>query len=314
VTAQILRFDRDGFAKDSAVSPEEVSAFYEKNKQGLLSREARDISYVVLELPAGQQKLAGKERAGALQKLADQVEEAGKSIRAELQKGADFAKAAGKASLQPKKAAAIERDGSQKGKDAGIPASVVAGAFRLQKAGEISDIIQEGNSFYIVTVEGVSPARQLALAEVSERLTKLLKQEKAEKILADSANKAVEQIRATLASGKSFADAAKQAGVKTQQITGITPSDTKATQEQQALASATLSLKEGELGALQAAPWGAFAAYLEKRAPLTDAQWKQHNAALSKTLLSNERELLFLEWLRTARGTAKIRMMGRQGA
>lgn len=314
VTAQILRFDRDGFAKDSAVSPEEVSAFYEKNKQGLLSREARDISYVVLELPAGQQKLAGKERAGALQKLADQVEEAGKSIRAELQKGADFAKAAGKASLQPKKAAAIERDGSQKGKDAGIPASVVAGAFRLQKAGEISDIIQEGNSFYIVTVEGVSPARQLALAEVSERLTKLLKQEKAEKILADSANKAVEQIRAALASGKSFADAAKQAGVKTQQITGITPSDTKATQEQQALASATLSLKEGELGALQAAPWGAFAAYLEKRAPLTDAQWKQHNAALSKTLLSNERELLFLEWLRTARGTAKIRMMGRQGA
>ena len=65
---------------------------------------------------------------------------------------------------------------------------------------------------------------------------------------------------------------------------------------------------------MQAAPWGAFAAYLEKRAPLTDAQWKQHNAALSKTLLSNERELLFLEWLRTARGTAKVRMMGRQGA
>lgn len=314
VTAQILRFDKDSLAKDASVTPQETAAFYEKNKEGLVSREARDISYVVVELPPAQQKLEGKERAGALQKLADQVDQAGKLIRAEIQKGADFAKAAAKLSLQPKKIAAIERDGSQKGKDAGVPASVVAGAFRLQKKGELSEIIQDGNSFYIVTVEGVTPAHQLELAEVSDRIVNLLKDEKAAKALADSANKSVEQIRAALAAGKPFADAVKQAGVKTQQISSVTPSDAKAGQEQQSLAAATLGLKEGELGALQGAPWGAFAAYLEKRVPLTDAQWNEHRETLTKSLLTNERELLFFEWLRTSRGAAQIKMLGRQGA
>ena len=194
-----------------------------------------------------------------------------------------------------------------------MPLPVVSGAFRLQKTGEVSDIIQDGASFYIVTVEGISPVRQLALGEVTDKITKLLKQEKAMKTLEESASKAIEQIRSAMTSGNSFADAVRKAGVKTQQITGITPSDAKAPREQQALASATLSLREGELGPLQPAPWGAFAAYLEKRVPLTDAQWKEHRSTLSKTILSNERELLFLEWLRTSRAAAKIQMMGRQG-
>lgn len=314
VTAQILRFERNALSKDAAVTPQEVAAFYEQNKQGLVSRETRDVSYLVIGLPAAQQKLEGKDRAAALQKLADQVEQAGKSIRAEIQKGADFAKAAGKASLQTRKAAAIERDGSQNGKDSGVPAAVAAGAFRLQKTGEVSDIIQDGNDFYIVTVEGITPSHLLQLAEVSERITKLLKEEKAGKALAELASKAVEKIRAAMTAGKPFAEAVKEAGAKTQQITGVTPSDTKAPQEQQALASATLGLKEGELGPLQPAPWGAFAAYLEKRAPLTDAQWKEHRAALAKTLLSNERELIFLEWLRASRGAAQVKMLGRPGA
>lgn len=314
VTAQILRFDKDSMTKETSVTQQEASAFYEQNRQGLVSREARDISYVVMELPAAQQKLGGKERAGALQKLADQVDHAGKSIVAEIQKGADFAKAAAKVSLQPKKIAGIERDGSQKGKDSGLPAPVVAGAFRLQKKGELSEIIQDGNSFYIVTVEGVTPAHQLEFAEVSDKIIKLLKEEKAAKALADSANKSMEQIRAALAAGKPFADAVRQAGVKTQQITAVTPSDAKAGQEKQSLAASTLSLKEGELGNLQGAPWGAFAAYLEKRAPLTESQWKEHQQSLGKTLLTNERELLFFEWLRTSRGAAQIKMLGRQGA
>ena len=314
VTAQILRFDRDAFTKDAAVTSQEVAAFYEKNRQGLVSRETRDVSYVVIGLPAAQQKLEGKERASALQKLADQVEQTGKAIRAEIQKGADFAKAAGKSSLQPKKASAIERDGSQNGKDSGVPAAVAAAAFRLQKSGELSDIIQDGNDFYIVTVQGITPAHLLELTAVSDRITKLLKEEKSTKALADSAEKAVEKIRAAMAAGKSFSEAVKEAGVKTQQIAGITPSATTASQEQKGLASATLGLKEGEIGPLQPAPWGAFAAYLEKRAPLTDAQWKDHRAALTKTLLANEQELIFQEWLRAARGAAQIKMLGRPGA
>jgi parvulin-like peptidyl-prolyl isomerase len=314
VTGQILRFDREAFLKASTVSPEEVSTFYDKNKEGLSSRENRNLSYVVFELPAAQQKNGGKERTAALQKLADDAVAAGKLIREGVAKGVDFAKQASKAGLQSRKIEAIERDGSQKGKSSGLPAPVVDAAFRLQKTGEVSDIIQDGTSFYIVTVEGVSPARLLQLAEVSDRITALLKEEKAARAAAEAAAKSTEAVRASLAAGKTFAEAARLAGVKTQPIAGILPSDRKNTEEQRILAAATLPLKEGELGQLQPAPWGAFAPYVEKRVPLTEAQWNQYRGSLSKGLLANEQQLLFLEWLRSSRAAAGIKMLAGNGS
>jgi hypothetical protein len=313
VTAQILRFDRSDFKKDANVSTEELTTFYAKNKQGLQSPEKRNFSYVTFELPAAQLKSEGKERTAALQKLADQAVATGKSIRDEVAKGLDFAKAAEKSSLHSQKATAVDRNGMQDGKDAGLPAPLVASAFRLQKSGEVSDIIQDGTSFYVLTVEGVTPVRQLELAEVAEKITEILKDEKATKACTDAAAKSIEQIRSLMTSGKSFADAAKQAGVKTTSLSGIVPSDPKNPREQQALASSTLALKEGEIGGLQPAPWGAFAPYLVKRGPLSDAQWNEHRESLSKSLLSNEQELLFLEWVRQSRAAAQIKMLGGRG-
>jgi len=311
IDAQIVKFDRDAYLKSANVTSEEVATFYSKNKAGLQSREARDVTYVAFDLPATQQKLTGKELAAAQQRLAEQAEQAVKAIRDGISKGSDFSKAATTVAQHPKKVGALERDGSVKGKDSGVPASVATAAFRLQKKGELSDIIQDGNSFYIISVDGVTPAHQLELSEVGDKIASLLKQQRASQAATLAATKGIDQIRAAMASGKSFADAVKAAGGTTLSLTGVTPSDTKLTPEQQALASATLSLSEGQLGGLSPAPWGAFAPYLVKRASLTDAQWKEHKAILSSRLLNNERELLFMEWLRSSRAAAQIKMMGR---
>ena len=312
VTAQVVRFERDDFSKNVKVSNEEVAAFYSQNKGGLLSPETRDVTYVAFDLPDAQQKLTGKEKAAAQQKLADQVENSIKLIRGEISKGSAFAKAAQQvAALQPEKVTGLQRDGRVNGEESGVPVSVAAAAFRLQKRGELSDIIQDGDSFYVISVDGVTPVHQLELAEVSEKITTLLKQQNATKLLAESAKKSLDKIRADMASGKSFTDAAKAVGLKTTILEGIIPSDQKNPKDQQALAYATLGLKDGQLGSLQPAPWGAFAMYLEKRTPLTDAQWKEHQGALSKTILSNEQDLLYLDWLRSARASAQIKMLGR---
>ena len=154
----------------------------------------------------------------------------------------------------------------------------------------------------------------MQLAEVSDRITALLKEEKAARAAAEAAAKSTEAVRASLAAGKTFAEAARLAGVKTQPIAGILPSDRKNTEEQRILAAATLPLKEGELGQLQPAPWGAFVPYVEKRVPLTEAQWNQYRGSLSKGLLANEQQLLFLEWLRSSRAAAGIRMLAGNGS
>ena len=311
INAEVLRFERDAFAKNVTVPNEEVAAFYSKNKQGLFSDESRDVTFVAFDLPGDQQKLTGKEKAAAQQNLADRAEDTMKRIRGEIAKGGAFAKAAQVASLHAEKVSGIQRDGSVNGKESGLSPSIAAAAFRLQKTGELSDIIQDGNSFYVISIDGITPSHQLELAEVSEKITTLMKQQKATKLLAEAASKSLDKIRADMTAGKSFAEASKVAGVKLMPLQGVTPSDQKISQEQQALASATLGLKDGELGSLQPAPWGAFAVYLEKRTPLTDTQWKEHQGALSKTILSNEQDLLFVDWLRSSRASAQIKMLGR---
>ena len=312
ISAQVIRFDREKFLKDVTVPQAEVSAFFEKNKEGLRLGEARSISFVTLELPEQQQALSGKERMEALQKLADQAVAAGKALRDGIAQGGEFTQLAEKASLHPEKAASVQRDGSQDGKDSELPATVVAGAFRQQKSGEVSDIIQDGDSFYILTVDGITPPRQMELSEVAEKIATLLKSEKASKLAVEAAGKALDQIRAAMKTGQSFAAAAKTAGVQTEPLSGIAPADSKNSEEQRALAAATLSLKDGELGQLQPAPWGAFAVYLDKRTPLTEAQWKEYQPELSKKLLGNNQTLLFREWLNQSRGTAGIKMLGNQ--
>jgi len=312
VAAQVIRFEREAFLKDKAVAvaKEEVEAFYLKNREGLGSPEQRSVAYAVLELSPDQRKTEGKERTTVLQKLADRAVDAGKSLREGIAKGGDFFKIAAKSGLQTRSASSLERDGAQPGKDSVAPRAVVAAAFRLQKAGDVSDIIQDGSIFYIVMVTGITPARQLELADVSDKILTLLRNEKASKAAAEAAALSLDRIQKALSAGTPFAEAVRQAGVKTQKISGITPADSKNSPEQQAEASATLSLKEGEIGPLQPAPWGAFAVYLEKRTPLSPEQWKEHAPVLSKTILSNEQDLLFSEWLRESRLTAGIKMLG----
>jgi hypothetical protein len=312
VSAEVIRFDREKFLKDASVTPVEVTAFYEKNKEGLRLGEARSISYVTIELPEEKQSLSGKERLTELQKLADQAVAVGKLLREGVSQGGDFSKLAEKASLHAEKAASVQRDGSQDGKDSDLPTPVVAGAFRIQKAGDVSDIIQDGDSFYILTVDAITPPRQMEQAEVAEKITTLLKSEKANKEAVAAATKSLDQIRAALKAGKTFDEAAKAAGVATEAISNISPDDSKVTEEKRAFAAATLSLKDGELGQLQPAPWGAFSIYLDKRTPLTDDQWKEHQSELSKKLISNDQSLLFKEWLNQSRSTAGIKMLEKQ--
>jgi len=87
INAEVLRFERDAFAKNVTVPNEEVAAFYSKNKQGLFSDESRDVTFVAFDLPGDQQKLTGKEKAAAQQNLADRAEDTMKRIRGEIAKG-----------------------------------------------------------------------------------------------------------------------------------------------------------------------------------------------------------------------------------
>ena len=91
-------------------------------------------------------------------------------------------------------------------------ADLAPAAFLVPKAGSTSDVIQSGDAFYIIEVTAVNPARPLTLEEARPRIEAQLRAQKAEQIFTADATSAANALRAAVAGGKSFAEAAAAHG------------------------------------------------------------------------------------------------------
>ena len=147
-----------------AVSPEEVTQYYEKHQGDFLLREQRQVQLIVIRASDfGGDKAAAKKKA-------DEIVEA-------LKKGEDFGLLAKRHSKGP----AADKGGDQgwMKKGALIPAldDVV---FRL-KAGEVRGPIESGDSYLIVKVAAVQPASRQPLAEARPAIERQLLSEHRQK-------------------------------------------------------------------------------------------------------------------------------------
>lgn len=315
VTAEFVRFDAQEVAKGIQISPEEVAAYFERNQANLNTNETRAVRYVAFELPPGE-KPEGKARVEALQKLADQA-----THFVDMLAGTPFEQAATAAGLAVRSTPVFDRTGnlpsaSQIGGDTArqiqeIVTALAPTAFLLSGTGKTTDIIQAGDAFYIAELSELNAARPLTLAEASPAIEARLRETKAEQALQFSAAEKIKALRASLAAGKTFADAAKEQGLTVESIANLSPMSETLTPEQRQVISLTLSFKDGELSGFEAAPWGGLCVYLQSRGPLADADLAARRAEIQQNLLENKRSLLFAEWLRVCRTDAKITVPGR---
>ena len=332
VTAQVVRFNRSIYlanSKNSSISLEEEKSFYEKNKNAFVSEETRAVSYVIFELPAAQQKLEGKERVHAMQQLSDKMTALKQKCDDAVVQGKSFEKVAAESGFnvvtttdfnhEGKKAEAISTTSSSKkqtaiksASDKLPPQAVLPTAFKLAKVADVSEVIQMGQTFYIISLSRMVPSRPLAFAEVQSKIEALLREGKADKLMQEDAKKTYQAVHQAMLSGKNFADALKSSGKTAELLTGIIPTEmtkSKNSLEQQAAIGATLVLKEGDLSELKHDRDGAFMVYLQHRAPLSDADWKTHHPEIEEAFLEQQRNLLFFDWLRQARVDANVTML-----
>ncbi len=314
VTAGFVKFERMKDADKIQVSPEEVSAIYQQNQSSLLTNETREASCVVFELPAGS-KLEGKEKVDALQKLANAASELTDSL---AQAGSSLEQLAAKAGAKIVKLAAFDRTGNPAQPSPALNAEtmsdIVPATFLIPKTGATSDVIQSGDAFYVIEVTTVNPARPLTLDEARPRIEAQLRAQKAEQIFTADATSAANALRAAVAAGKSFTEAAAVQNLKVEEIKNVVAAAESTSPENQAIAGSTLLLKEGEISNLEGAPWGAFVAQLQSRAPVDQMAFGARESQIRESLLRNKRDLLFMEWLRVSREAARITMPeGRQG-
>jgi hypothetical protein len=314
VTAGFVKFERMKDADKIQVSPEEVSAIYQQNQSSLLTNETREASCVVFELPAGS-KLEGKEKVDALQKLANAASELTDSL---AQAGSSLEQLAAKAGAKILKLAAFDRTGNPAQPSSALNSETMSdiapATFLIPKAGATSDVIQSGDAFYVIEVTTVNPARPLTLDEARPRIEAQLRAQKAEQIFTADATSAANALRAAVAAGKSFTEAAAVQNLKVEEIKNVVAAAESTSPENQAIAGSTLLLKEGEISNLEGAPWGAFVAQLQSRAPVDQMAFGARESQIRESLLRNKRDLLFMEWLRVSREAARITMPeGRQG-
>jgi len=314
VTAGFVKFERTQETDKIQISPEEVASVHQQNQAAFMAEETREARCVVFELPADS-KLEGKEKVDALQKLANTASELTDSL---AQAGASLDQLAAKAGAKIIKLTAFDRTGNPAQAAASLNSEAMAdlapAAFLVPKAGSTSDVIQSGDAFYIIEVTAVNPARPLTLDEARPQIEAQLRAQKAEQIFTADATSAANALRAAVAGGKSFAEAAAAQKLKVEEIKNVVATAESTSPENQAIAGSTLLLKEGEISNLEGAPWGAFVAQLQTRAPIDQMAFGARETQIRESLLRNKRDLLFIEWLRVSREAARITMpAGRQG-
>jgi len=165
----IVQAMRQTFVKDDfVISPNQIQAYYDKHKLDYSTPEQIKLRMIVLRdddsgtgLPGGKKEMA-------------------KEIRAKLTSGAEFGRMAQMYSEDP---TTQQADGDWGWIDRKtLSEELTSRAFAL-RAGEISDVIEVGNSYYIMMVEARKNAATKPIGEVRDEIEQnLIQQEKSKEM------------------------------------------------------------------------------------------------------------------------------------
>jgi peptidyl-prolyl cis-trans isomerase SurA len=165
----IVQAMRQTFVKDDfVISPNQIQAYYDKHKLDYSTPEQIKLRMIVLRdddsgtgLPGGKKEMA-------------------KEIRAKLTSGAEFGRMAQMYSEDPTTQAA---DGDWGWIDRKTLSEELTNRAFALRAGEISDVIEIGNSYYIMMVEARKNAATKPISEVRDEIEQnLIQQEKSKEM------------------------------------------------------------------------------------------------------------------------------------
>jgi peptidyl-prolyl cis-trans isomerase D len=304
----VIRFDLAGFKAQVQPAEDEIKKVYEERKASLNTGEKRTISYVQIDLNGEQKALKGKELVDARQALADRASDFGQAM---LDPKANFVETARKMGLQVKTTPEFAQ--AQPPAELSQAPELAAAAFQLTEKEPTSDALSVGNGYIILHLEKVIPSRPLTFEEARPQVVEQIKAERGNQLLISKANEAAEKIAAALKAGKSFADAAAEAGQKVETLPAFSLSEPLEGQANfQEIVSKAVELGEGELSALTPVENGAFIVHLDKRDPIDEAQFQKDQKTQMASARMGKNYVAFHEWLQSRRKSADIKNIGPQ--
>jgi hypothetical protein len=305
--ASVVRLDTSSVEKAIPVSDADVQKAYDQHKETYRSDEQRKVDIASFELSAAQKDLKGKERTDALQKLGNQAWALAQAV---VEKGSDF-------SAQSKKF------GAQLGSSAFFTATqpdpaltkiptLATNAFRLSSDYPSSDVLEGQNGYYILHLAGSVPSKQLSFAEAKPKIVAQIQTERAAQLMQTKAAEVRNRIIAGLKAGKSFTDAAKEAGLTAQEIPAFSLQHASRLDvpDARSIISTAVGLSAGQLSDFVQTEAGGLLVYLKDRQPPEMTAYVEE-AAMKKQLAQQERAAAFFEWMRLRREAARLQIVQR---
>jgi peptidyl-prolyl cis-trans isomerase D len=213
--ASYVAFRRDDFRKDVKVTEEEVKKRFEEQKDLYKTPELRKVRYAAFLVPAtaDNKPLDTKERTAQLQKLAD----AAYAFTEELAKTkGNFAELAAKHGAKVEVTKEFFDADSAPDELEGSPEAAQA-AFALTKENPVSAYIQLQKGIYVLELAEVKAPEPRKFEDVKGEIEGTLILAKAEELARNKANEVRGKLADSMKAGKTFADAAKELGLKVEQ-------------------------------------------------------------------------------------------------
>jgi peptidyl-prolyl cis-trans isomerase D len=312
VTGAAVVFKLEDFAKNVKPSDAEIEGYFKTNSARFVTPEWRSVRYVSFPLPAGADKLEGKARIEAQQKVADASDAFATRAANE-----GFEKAAQALGLKVQTTPPFNAQGqidsanpdavAQAISSAGVVSALAPATFTLTQKSPVTGVIQNGESgFLVAELANVTPSRPMTLAEARPEIIQALTNTAARAALEKAAGEAVAKLRAALKSGQPFAQAATAAGLQTETFANLSLFDQKTAPAQARYGEPATRLEENEVSGFQPSEEGGFLVWLEKRAPMDEKTFSQYGGMLASQTLSTRERILWLEWLHNAQKEAGI--------
>jgi hypothetical protein len=314
----VVRFRNEDFQKDVRVADEEMAKYFEAHKAELNSEEKRKVEFVVFGLSEADKKLTGKEKVEALQKVANQAND---FVQATTEKGAKFSELALKFKV-PLSSTGDFTSAAPDPQFASTP-QLAQYAFQLKQPDAVSDPLQGGDSFYVMHLLNVTPARPLTLDEAKPKVVETMTKEKLKQQIATRAADVSRTIREAMKVGTPLDTALAQLGLQAERIPTFsivenptpTPSPAKPedakdkkpeTPDLQSIKGAVRDLNPGDVSDFVATPSGGLVAVLETREPGDPAGYAAAKATFEKNYIQSKRMVVLDEWLRERRRAAGL--------
>ena len=274
------------YKKDITVSDNEMLALYRKNKDDFRSPIMLNVEYI--KIPFGDDKEEARFEA--------------EQVLSQARESKNLKSTANENSLAAQETGPFSINSTIPGVGLSYPFTLAA--LRLER-GDISDLVETNDSFYIIELKSKTPPAVLSFEEVQDRVKDILINQKASDMAKEYALSIVAQIQS---SDESLEDAANEFGYKILKSKSITknsyieeigPSDS--------FTETAFSLNAGDTGGPSKTQKGYAIIRLDSLTPMDEEKFNKEKEGFAEKFLSNKKNEYFQKWFLDLKKKANLK-------